>query len=73
MTRPSSSPINCTRRQALRAAGVLTQIPGAEDHMRLTVDVAFPSMAIAAKIICGAHVDSSKWRPIDMDRPVMTI
>jgi hypothetical protein len=31
-------------------------------------------MAIAAKIICGAHVDTSKWRAIDLaQRPVMTL
>ena len=73
-TNPSCSPINQTRRQVLAAAGVLTPIPGAEDRRRLTVDVGFPSMAIAAKCICGAHIDSSKWRAVDQNqRPAMRL
>jgi hypothetical protein len=60
------------RRAALFEAGVLTPIPGAVDRMRITVDIAFPSMATAAKSVCGAHVDSSKWRPVD-PRPVMQL
>jgi len=74
MTNPSSSPVNRARRAALFDAGVLSPIPGAVDRMRLMVDVAFPSMAIAAKVACGAHVDSSKWRAIDPNqRPLMQL
>jgi len=71
-TNPSASAVNRARRAALFDAGVLSPIPGASDRMRLTVDVALPSMAIAAAVACGAHVDSSKWRAIDPNqRPLM--
>jgi len=74
VTNPSASPVNRARRAALFDAGVLSPIPGAVDRMRLMVDVAFPSMAIAAKVACGAHVDSSKWRAIDPNqRPLMQL
>ena len=73
-TNPSASPVTRARRAALFEAGVLTPIPGAVDRMRITVDIAFPSMATAAKSVCGAHVDSSKWRPVDpTQRPVMQL
>jgi len=73
-TNPSASTVNRARRAALFDAGVLSPIPGASDRMRLMVDVAFPSMAIAAKVACGAHVDSSKWRAIDPNqRPLMQL
>ena len=71
-TNPSASPVTRARRAALFEAGVLTPIAGVTDRMRTTVDIAFPSMATAAKAVCGAHVDSSKWRPIDpTQRPLM--
>lgn len=74
VTNPSASPVTRGRRAALFDAGVLSPIPGAADRMRLMVDVAFPSMAIAAKVACGAHVDSSKWRAIDPNqRPLMQL
>jgi hypothetical protein len=63
------------RRDRLRAAdGVLAEIPGASDRLRLMTEVRFPSMAIAAKVICGAHVDSSRWRPRDVSQlPVLRL
>jgi hypothetical protein len=57
----SVNPILHTRRQDLATAGVLAEIPGLGDRMRLTVSVWFPSSAIAAKVVTGAHVASSKW------------
>jgi hypothetical protein len=40
---------------------VLACIPGLKDRQRLTVSVWFPSPAIAAKVVTGAHVAGSKW------------
>ena len=52
----------------------VTAVPGATDRLRLMVEVRFSSRAIAAKVICGAHVDSSKWRPRNMaELPVLSI
>jgi len=58
-----------TRRDELAEAGVLAAIPGLSDRMRLTVSVGFPSMAIAAKIITGAHVAGTKWIPLRNQQP----
>jgi hypothetical protein len=49
------------RRAELASANALTDIPGVEGRKRLLVAVWFPSAAIAAKVLTGAHVDSSKW------------
>jgi hypothetical protein len=68
---PSVTPIIKVRREELNAAGVLTPIPGLADRLRLEVAVAFPSRAIAAKVLCGAHVDSSKWVPLNHAQPVI--
>jgi hypothetical protein len=32
--------------------------------VRFTKAVSFPSPAIAAKVLTGAHVGSDKWRPV---------
>ena len=66
---PSVNPILYTRRGELAAAGVLAEIPGLSDRMRLTVSVWFPSSAIAAKVITGAHVASNKWTALRNPRP----
>jgi hypothetical protein len=66
---PSVNPILHTRRKDLADAGVLAEIPGLSDRMRLTVSVWFPSSAIAAKVITGAHVASSKWTALRNPRP----
>jgi hypothetical protein len=60
----SVNPILHTRRAALEEAGVLADIPGLLDRKRLLVSVWFPSMAIAAKVLAGAHVASSKWAAV---------
>lgn len=57
----SVTPIVHARRAELVAAGALADIPGVHDRSRLKVAVRFPSPAIAAKVLAGAHVDSSKW------------
>jgi hypothetical protein len=58
-----------TRRNQLAVAGVLAEIPGVDDRFRLTAAVWFPSSAIAAKTITGAHVASNKWMPVADPRP----
>jgi len=50
------------REQLLESA--VTPIPGTPERMRLAVAVAFPSMAIAGKVMAGAHLGSDRWRPI---------
>lgn len=65
----SVNPILYTRRNDLTDAGVLAEIPGLSDRMRLTVSVWFPSSAIAAKVITGAHVASNKWTALRNPRP----
>ena len=65
----SVNPILHTRRQDLAAAGVLAEIPGLSDRMRLSVSVWFPSSAIAAKVVTGAHVASSKWMALRNPKP----
>jgi hypothetical protein len=61
LVNPSANPIVKTRRAELKDAQALMTIPGIEDRLRLQVAVCFPSPAIAAKVLTGAHVNSSKW------------
>jgi hypothetical protein len=68
---PSARPIVHSRRKELTAAGALIPIARVGDRMRLAVAVAFPSQAIAAAVICGAHVDSSKWTPLRFAHPLI--
>jgi hypothetical protein len=65
----SVNPILHTRRAALEEASVLAEIPGLLERKRLLVSVWFPSMAIAAKVLTGAHVASSKWSAVPDARP----
>jgi hypothetical protein len=65
----SVNPILHTRRNDLTAAGVLAEIPGLSDRRRLTVSVWFPSSAIAAKVVTGAHVASNKWTALRNPQP----
>jgi hypothetical protein len=67
----SVNPILHTRRAALEEAGVLADIPGLLNRKRLLVSVWFPSMAIAAKVLAGAHVASSKWAAVRDARPLV--
>ena len=57
----SVNPILHTRRAELVAAGALGAIPGVQNRQRLLLAVWLPSAAIAAKVLTGAHVTSSKW------------
>jgi hypothetical protein len=66
---PSTNPILRERRERLEAANVLMPIAGIEDRVRLRVAVAFPSAAIAAKVVCGAHVNAKTWRPLAPANP----
>jgi hypothetical protein len=68
---PSAPQIVETRRDELIAAQALIAIPGLSDRQRLCVAVRFASAAIAAKVVTGAHVDSSKWQPPRDPRPIL--
>ncbi len=59
---PSVNPILVTRRRVLAEAGALEAIRGLEDRQRLATAVAFPSAAIAAKVVTGAHVNAGTGR-----------
>jgi hypothetical protein len=65
LVNPSVNAILHTRRNELAEAGVLAEIAGLDDRLRLTESVWFPSSAIAAKTVTGAHVASNKWVPVD--------
>ena len=67
----SAPPIVESRRDELLAANALVVIPGLQDRQRLCVAVRFPSAAIAAKVITGAHVDSSKWVQPRYPQPIL--
>lgn len=64
---PSANPIVTKRRGELAAAQALVAIPGLQDRLRLQVSVRFPSAAIAAKVVTGAHVSGNKW--VDPSHP----
>jgi hypothetical protein len=67
----SVNPILRERRERLQAANAFMPISGVDDRVRLRVAVAFPSMAIAAKVVCGAHVGTAKWRPLQRTASVI--
>ena len=67
----SAPPIVESRRDELIAAQALVVIPGLQDRQRLCVAVRFPSAAIAAKVITGAHVKSSKWVQPRYPQPIL--
>lgn len=50
------------RRDELIATDAVADIDNVNDRYRLRVAVTFPSKAIAAKVLSGAHVGSNKWR-----------
>jgi hypothetical protein len=66
---PSANEHTVTRRKRLIETDTATEVDGLGDRFRLQVAVAFPSRAIAAKVLCGAHVGSEKWRPLCAPRP----
>ena len=68
---PSVNEIIKLRRKELLAKDVLKPMRDADDRLRSVVAIAFPSKAIAAKVFCGAHVDSSKWRKLQVEQPIL--
>jgi hypothetical protein len=69
-TNSSCDDVTRARRDDLFRAGVLQPIVGIETRRRLVVAVAFPSVAIAAKVIAGAHT-SNRWLPLSRSRVVV--
>lgn len=67
----SVNPILHTRRAELEAAGALADIPGLTGRKRLLVPVWFPSAAIAAKVLTGAHVASRTWAAPNFPQPMI--
>ena len=61
---PSANIHTKHRRQELIDRGAVDGVDGLDDRFRLQAAVAFPSKAIAAKVLAGAHVGSDKWRPL---------
>jgi hypothetical protein len=68
---PSAPPVVERLRCELATAEALVAIPRVETRQRLCVAVRFPSAAIAAKVITGAHVDSSKWGAPRYPQPII--
>jgi len=68
----SAQRLTADRHRSLKQKGLLEPIPGVKDRLRLLVAVEFPSMATAAKTVCGAHVGASKWCPLQPP-PVVVI
>jgi hypothetical protein len=66
---PSVNEHTLARRQRLIATKAALPVDGMEDRQRLQMAVAFPSRAIAAKVLAGAHVGSDKWRPLQASKP----
>ena len=64
---PSANQHTRDRRDRLIKAGAAKQVD--DTKYRLDVALAFPSRAIAAKCLAGAHVGSEKWRPLRAGRP----
>lgn len=71
VTNPSANSHTVDRRQDLIDKGAAVPIEGMDDRYRLQRAVAFPSRAIAAKVLAGAHVGSDKWRPLRAAAPVI--
>jgi hypothetical protein len=65
----SINAIYLKRRKHLVDAHALEPIRGVDDRQRLTVSVACPSAAIAAKVVTGAHVNASTWQKLR--RPIL--
>ncbi len=70
-TNPSANSHTVERRNRLIGTGTAVAIDGMDDRYRLQAAVAFPSKAIAAKVLAGAHVGSEKWRPLHAAAPVI--
>lgn len=66
---PSANEHTLARRRRLIATEAVLPVEGTEDRQRLQMAVAFPSRAIAAKVLSGAHLGSDKWRPLQASKP----
>jgi Fe-S cluster assembly iron-binding protein IscA len=67
----SAQEIIKTRRAQLNDAGALVEIAGVGDRSRLLVALWFPSPAIAAKVVTGAHIGSRVWVPRRYPKPIL--
>ena len=52
---------NLRRRRAIEALEILQPTPGVTERARLRVGLDCESMAIAGKILSGAHIDTKVW------------
>jgi hypothetical protein len=68
----STQQLTSERHNLLKQKRLLVPIPGVDDRLRLAAAVEFPTVATAAKVVCGAHVGASKWVPLP-NRPVVVI
>ncbi len=59
------------RRKELIGREVLVAIPGVDDRSRLNRPVAFPTLAMAAKVLSGSDIGKSNWRPLPTATPVI--
>ncbi|MDO9413800.1 MAG: hypothetical protein Q7T81_14630 [Pseudolabrys sp.] len=66
---PSANEHTLARRRRLISTEAMLPVEGTEDRQRLQMAVAFPSRAIAAKVLSGAHLGSDKWRPLRAAAP----
>jgi hypothetical protein len=69
----STNAMLMTRRQRLEETRALADIPSLTDRRRLVMSVWFPSAAIAAKVVTGAHVASNKWVPAARDTSLVLV
>lgn len=69
-TNASCDVVTRGRREDLFQAGVLEGIAGLEDRRRLVAAVAFPSLSIAAKVVCGAH-SAGRWASLSRPRVIV--
>jgi hypothetical protein len=60
----SAHKIIIDRRNELKDRKALVAIHGDPDRLRLVAAVWFPSAAIAAKVVTGAHIGSRIWQPV---------
>jgi hypothetical protein len=59
------------KRNTLEASGVLAPIAGVTDRKRLLVPIMLRSDANAAEVCSGAHIDSSAWRQLARNLPLV--
>lgn len=57
----SANKIYISRRERLITSGAVVPVDGTPSVYRFTVSIAFRSPAVAAKLVCGAHVNAGHW------------